>query len=171
MQRLHCLRNLGQRLGKISHIHHKRHNHSETYPAVQSHGSPCDTHCHVTKITDKSHNGHHQSRQTLCLKSTFTQITIHPVKGFPGILLPIIRFHHRMPCVNFLYMPVHLTKMLLLTSKIFLTPSHNGKHGHKSKKTCAYRRERHPNVRHKHHTQTAKKEDNRGNQIPDTLVQ
>ena len=171
LKRLYRLCDLGQRLCKITDIHHKCHNNAKTDSSVQRHCSANNTHRHIAQVTDKSHDGHHKSRQTLGLKTAFAQISVHPVKDFLGFLLTVISFYHCMPGIDFLDVPVDLTKVLLLSGKVFLAPAHNGEHYHKSQKTGGHCGQSHPSVRDEHHAQTPEKENKGGNQISDAVIQ
>jgi len=111
---------LGNRLRKGANILNERLNVANGNQVADCQDSPHHDNCHVTKIANKSHDGHHQAGQKLGFPSGLVEGIVQSVEFLDALPFAVKGFHNYVTTVHLLNMPVYMPQEFLLLFEVFL---------------------------------------------------
>ena len=171
LQHVGYLRQLGNRLGKVSYVLDKRLD--ITYRNGSPHGQDAsqNRHGYVAQISHKGHDGLHQAGKELGFPCGLEQNIIGIMEGLFHILFLVIRFHDIVATVNLFHLAVDFAQISLLRHEELLRFFY-----HNPNQACGngqddYGNQSHQGTDAQHHDQDADHGCDGGNQLCDALVQ
>ena len=132
------LRKLRQRLGEQPDIYHERHDNAEGDRAVNRERRSDHAYTHITKVADKSHERHHDTRQKLRFPRAAVELIVDFLENTLGLSAAVIRLDDVMAGIDFLDVSVYVSQLTLLDRKIFLRHFYDQHHQDKSNGACGY---------------------------------
>ena len=164
------LRKLRKRRSEQSDVQRERYHDAETHALGNEHRAD-DAHRHVTQISDKVHERHHQSRKKLRFPRTRIKVAVDGIELGLDLFFGVVRLDDVVPRIDFLHVPVEIAEIPLLAHEVFLRFAHDEKHEHESDQARDDGGDRHDRVGHEHHDDAADEHDDGGKHGHERLIQ